>query len=63
LRIVAEVRSEVGSAMVVNACGGIGSADDARRALDAGADTVQLYSALVYCGPGLVREIVAGLAS
>jgi dihydroorotate dehydrogenase len=62
LRIVAEVRSEVGSEMVINACGGIGSADDARRALDAGADTVQLYSALVYRGPGLVREIVAGLA-
>ena len=48
--------------MVVNACGGIATADDAARALAAGADTVQLYTALVFRGPGVVREIVSGLA-
>jgi len=41
--------------------GGIASAADAREKLDAGATLVQLYSALVYEGPGLVRRIVAGL--
>lgn len=42
--------------------GGIGSAADAYRKIRAGATLVQLYSALVYSGPGLVREIVSGLA-
>ena len=63
LRIIPELRREVGRGMVVNACGGIASAADAAAALDAGADTVQLYTALVYRGPGIVREITEGLAS
>jgi dihydroorotate dehydrogenase len=62
LRIVPEIRSAVGRDMVINASGGIGSAEDASRALSAGANTVQLYSAMVYRGPGVVREIVEGLA-
>ncbi|MBI1394786.1 MAG: quinone-dependent dihydroorotate dehydrogenase [Betaproteobacteria bacterium] len=41
------------------AAGGIMCADDAKRKLDAGATLVQVYSGLVYRGPGLVREIVA----
>jgi dihydroorotate dehydrogenase len=43
--------------------GGIASAADAREKLDAGANLVQLYTALVYRGPRLVGEIVRGLAS
>lgn len=43
--------------------GGIGSAADARAKLEAGATLVQLYSALVYEGPGLVPRILDGLAS
>lgn len=62
LRILPEVRAEVGSDMVLNACGGISSAADARRALDLGANTVQIYTSLVYKGPGVVSEIVKGLA-
>ena len=62
LRVVPEVRAEAGPEMVVNACGGIATPDDAARALAAGADTVQLYTALVFRGPGVVREIVSGLA-
>ncbi len=61
LRMIPEVRAEVGEEMVLNACGGIGSARDARAALEAGADTVQLYTALVYQGPGLIEEICKGL--
>ena len=41
--------------------GGIASADEARRRLDAGASLVQLYSGLVFGGPGLVREMLRGL--
>lgn len=43
--------------------GGIASADDAYRKIRAGASLVQLYTALVYQGPGLVGAIKAGLAA
>jgi dihydroorotate dehydrogenase len=42
--------------------GGVSSADDAWEKLVAGAELVQIYSALIYRGPGVVRAIVAGLA-
>lgn len=42
--------------------GGIESASDAWDKLVAGADLVQIYTALVYEGPALVRRIVNGLA-
>lgn len=41
--------------------GGICSLDDAREKLDAGAGLVQVYSGLVFKGPGLVRELVENL--
>jgi dihydroorotate dehydrogenase len=47
--------------MAINASGGISSAEDAYRALEAGADTVQLFTALVYEGPGVVANINRGL--
>jgi dihydroorotate dehydrogenase len=59
---VPEIRSEVGTELVINAVGGIATAEDAQRALDSGADTVQIYTSMVYRGPGVVAEIVKGLA-
>jgi dihydroorotate dehydrogenase len=41
--------------------GGIFSPDDAREKLDAGATLVQVYTGLVYAGPGLVRRINVAL--
>lgn len=41
--------------------GGIFSAADAMEKFNAGASLVQIYSGLVYEGPGLIREIVDGL--
>lgn len=43
--------------------GGISSADDAYARIRAGAHLVQLYTALVFGGPGLVRTITDGLAA
>jgi dihydroorotate dehydrogenase len=43
--------------------GGIASAADAYAKIGAGANAVQLYSALVYSGPGLVAEIHRDLAA
>ena len=43
--------------------GGIFAAADAREKLVSGASLVQLYSGLIYEGPGLVRRIAADLAA
>jgi dihydroorotate dehydrogenase len=43
-------------------CGGVLSAEDAYRKLRAGASLVQVYTGLIYGGPGLVAELNAGLA-
>jgi dihydroorotate dehydrogenase subfamily 1 len=59
---VRDVRSEIGSAVPINACGGITTAADALACLEAGATTVQLYTALIYEGPRIVRAITRGLA-
>ena len=45
------------------AAGGVFTAEDAYRKIRLGASLVQLYTALVYRGPGLVKEILAGLAA
>ena len=37
--------------------GGICSAEDAQEKLDAGASLLQVYSGLIYAGPGLVKNI------
>lgn len=41
--------------------GGIMKPGDAREKLDAGAVLVQVYTGLVYCGPGLVKDILTSL--
>jgi len=58
---LADFRKATGGAMPLIAAGGIASADDAYARIRAGASLVQLYSALVYAGPGLARRINRGL--
>ena len=48
--------------MPLIAAGGIDSGAEAYARIRAGASLVQLYSALVYDGPGLPRRVVAELA-
>jgi dihydroorotate dehydrogenase len=62
-RIVAEVREATGGELPINACGGVAGPADAIACLDAGAATVQVYTALVYEGPTLVGRLVEGLAA
>jgi dihydroorotate dehydrogenase len=59
LRTVAEMRG--GLALI--GVGGISSGADAYAKIRAGASAVQLYTALVYAGPGLVARITAELAA
>lgn len=58
LAAVARVRELAGDRFVIIASGGIGCADDVAAARSAGADLVQLWTGLIYRGPGLVGEAV-----
>ena len=52
-----------GGALPLIAAGGIASGAEAYARIRAGARAVQVYSALVYAGPGLVQRIKADLAA
>jgi len=56
-----DFRSATGGALPLVGVGGIASAEDAWQRIRAGASLVQLYSAMVYEGPGIARRIVRGL--
>ncbi len=55
--VVRFIHRETGGSLPVIGVGGILDADDAARMFDAGASLVQVYTGLVYRGPGLVRDI------
>src|SRR5690606_4884165 len=56
-----DFRAATGGALPLIGVGGIASAEDAWQRIRAGASLVQLYSAMVYEGPGIARRIVRGL--
>ncbi|NRP84417.1 Dihydroorotate dehydrogenase (quinone) [Ensifer adhaerens] len=60
--VLAKMRRRVGSALPIIGVGGVSSAETALEKIKAGADLVQLYSCMVYEGPGLPGQIVAGLS-
>lgn len=57
-----QFRSASGGALPLVGCGGIADVDDAWDRIRAGASLVQLYTAMVYEGPGVARRIAEGLA-
>ena len=63
LAMVAQIAALTGGTLPIVAVGGIHSAADARACVAAGATLVQLYTGLVYGGPGLVRQVAQGLAT
>jgi dihydroorotate dehydrogenase len=60
--VLARMRKRVGSSMAIIGVGGVSSAETALEKIRAGADLVQLYSSMVYEGPGLAASIVGGLS-
>lgn len=52
------LRQEMNAVIPIIGSGGVMTVDDAKAKFDAGAALVQVYTGLVYKGPGLVREIV-----
>jgi dihydroorotate dehydrogenase len=59
--VLARVYEATGGRIPLIGIGGIDSGEAAIAKLEAGASLVQLYTALVYQGPGLVRDIKAAL--
>ncbi|HET7715116.1 MAG TPA: quinone-dependent dihydroorotate dehydrogenase [Bauldia sp.] len=59
--MLAKVRRLAGPKLALIGVGGVDSVDTAFKKILAGADLVQLYTGMVYRGPGLIPDIVAGL--
>jgi dihydroorotate dehydrogenase len=59
--MVTEIRRRTQGAMPIVGVGGVASAADAWALIRAGATLVELYTGLVYEGPGAVERIKAGL--
>ncbi|ETX13987.1 dihydroorotate dehydrogenase [Roseivivax halodurans JCM 10272] len=60
-RILARLSQLTGGKLPLIGVGGVGSADQAYEKIRAGASAVQLYTALVYEGPGLAARIARDL--
>ena len=60
-RVLARLSQLTGGRMPLIGVGGVGSAEQAWEKIRAGASAVQLYTAMVYGGIGLVPRIVEGL--
>ena len=61
LDVLTLLRGRVGDALILVSVGGIGSAAEAARRLDAGATLIQAYTGFVYGGPLWPRRVTAGL--
>ena len=61
LEVLRSFRRATGGAVPLVGVGGIATADDAWERVRAGASLVQLYSAMIYGGPGIAREILSGM--
>jgi len=62
LAVVGHLAERLQGRLPIIGVGGISDADSARAVLEAGASLLQIYSALIYRGPGLIGEICRSLA-
>lgn len=61
--VLRKVRELAGPDYPIVGVGGIMDLEDASAKLDAGADLIQIYTGMVYGGPGTPRSIIEGLAA
>lgn len=61
-QVVAQIYQRTGGRIPVIGVGGVSDATSAQAKLDAGASLIQVYTGLIYAGPGLVKDILRGLA-
>ena len=59
--VIRQLRARLGKDYPIIGVGGILSGADALSKIEAGADVVQLYSGMIYQGPGLVTEVARAL--
>jgi dihydroorotate dehydrogenase len=61
LEVVRFLYERTGDQLPIVGCGGISTADDARRMFDAGASLLQLYTGFIYQGPAIAKMLTRGL--
>lgn len=61
LKVISRLRERLGTQMAIIGVGGILSGQHAVEKIRAGANAVQLYTGLIYRGPGLVGECVRAI--
>lgn len=61
--VIRTLREQLGPDAVIIGVGGVDSPQSALEKIQAGADLVQVYSGLVYEGPGLIKRILSALAN
>ncbi|WP_129630470.1 quinone-dependent dihydroorotate dehydrogenase [Candidatus Oscillochloris fontis] len=61
LEVVRFIRREAGPTLPIIGVGGIFTPDDALAMRAAGADLIQIYTGLIYQGPGVVRRIARAM--
>ncbi len=59
--VIRELHRRLAEKIPIIGVGGIGNADDAWEKILAGADLLQIYTALIYQGPLVVRSIISGI--
>ncbi len=59
--VIRQLRAKLGKGFPIIGVGGILSGADAVKKIEAGADVVQIYTGLIYKGPGLVQEAAQAL--
>jgi dihydroorotate dehydrogenase len=62
LAATGEVRRVAGDGLAIMASGGVDSASAATETIAAGADLVQLWTGMIYAGPGLIGDTVRATA-
>jgi dihydroorotate dehydrogenase len=60
--VIRQIAQQTQNQLPIIGVGGVFTADDVREKMDAGASLVQVYTGLVYRGPGMARVILRELA-
>jgi dihydroorotate dehydrogenase len=63
VRLISQLRAELGGNFPIIGVGGIGSGAQARDTLNAGASLLQVYTGFAYRGAALLEEILSALAA
>ncbi len=61
-RLLAYIYRKTGKKFVLIGCGGVFTAEDAYRKIKLGASLIHMITGMIFEGPGVVRDINAGLA-